>query len=210
MRPNLPNSITLFRVLLVPVLMVFMLVDIPLGDIVALVIFVVAAGSDSLDGYIARKRRQPTVMGAFLDPLADKLLITAALVSLVALDALSAWGAMVVIAREFAVSGLRMLSAVQNIVIPASRWGKAKTASQMLAVAALLIEPRWLDPAWTLGGQKITWYLVMLMLVLTVVSAADYFFHAWGRLSGGVAGAGGVSTEAPEGDRAGLDRAHVT
>lgn len=201
----------MFRVLLVPVLMVFMLVHIPLGDIIALVIFVVAAGSDSLDGYIARKTRQTTVMGAFLDPLADKLLITAALVSLVALDELSAWVAMVVIAREFAVSGLRMVSAVQNIVIPASKWGKAKTASQMLAVAALLIEPRWLDPGWTLGGQKITWYLVMLMLVLTVVSAADYFLHAWRRLSGGVqAASSGAPIEQPGGDRVGLDRARGT
>ena len=137
MRPNLPNSITLFRVALVPVLMVFMLVDIPAGDIVALVVFVVAAASDSLDGYLARRRRQTTVMGAFLDPLADKLLVTAALVSLVALGELSAWVAMVVIAREFAVSGLRMVAAAQNVVIAASRWGKAKTASQMLAIAAL-------------------------------------------------------------------------
>ena len=184
MRPNLPNSITLFRVVLVPVLMVFLLVDIPLGDIIALVIFVVAAASDSLDGYIARRRRQTTVMGAFLDPLADKLLVTAALVSLVSLDELSAWVAMVVIAREFAVSGLRMLSAAQNVVISASKWGKAKTASQMLAVAALIIEPRWLDPQWTLGGQKITWYLVMLMLVLTVVSGVIYFVHARRQLVG--------------------------
>lgn len=188
MCPNLPNSITLFRVALVPLLMVFLLVDIPLGDIVALIIFVVAAASDSLDGYIARRRRQTTVMGAFLDPLADKLLITAALVALVALDALSAWIAMVVIAREFAVSGLRMVSAAQNVVIPASRWGKVKTASQMLAVAALLVEPRWLSPEWTLGGQTITWYLVMIMLVLTIVSAADYFLHARKMLGAGLDG----------------------
>jgi phosphatidylglycerophosphate synthase len=72
-----------------------------------------------------------------------------------------------------------MMSAAQNVVIPASKWGKAKTAAQMLAVAALIVEPRWLDPSWTLGGQKITWYLVMIMLVLTVVSAVDYFYHAW-------------------------------
>ena len=208
MRPNLPNSITLFRIALVPVLMVFMLVDIPAGDIIALVIFVVAAASDSLDGYIARRRRQTTVVGAFLDPLADKLLITAALVSLVSLDELSAWVAMVVIAREFAVSGLRMVSAAQNVVIAASKWGKAKTASQMLAVAALLIEPRWLSEEWTLGGQTITWYLVMIMLVLTVVSAVDYFLHARGKLRGQAAtGAGGGGTdERPSSD----DRAKIT
>jgi len=191
MHPNLPNSITLFRIALVPLLMVFILIDVPAGDIVALIIFLVAAWSDSLDGYIARRRRQTTVVGAFLDPLADKLLITAALVSLVSLDRLSAWVAMVVIAREFAVSGLRMVSAAQNVVISASKLGKAKTASQMLAVAALLVEPRWLDEEWTLGGLTITWYLVMIMLVLTVVSAIDYFLHARGKLSHGTTGDGG-------------------
>jgi CDP-diacylglycerol--glycerol-3-phosphate 3-phosphatidyltransferase len=195
MRPNLPNSISLFRVLMVPILMVFMLVDVPAGDIIALVVFVVAAGSDSLDGYIARRRHQSTVMGTFLDPLADKLLVTAALVSLVSLDRLSAWVAMVVIGRELAVSGLRMVSAVQNVVISASRWGKAKTASQMLAIAVLILEPRWLKPEWTLWGHKITWYLVMLMLVLTVVSGVDYFVHARQKLRGrpvGGAEEGGV------------------
>lgn len=184
MRPNLPNSISLFRVLMVPILMVFMLADVPAGDIFALVIFVLAAGSDSLDGYIARRRRQTTVMGAFLDPLADKLLVTAALVSLVALSDLSAWVAMVVIAREAAISGLRMVAAVQNVVIVASKWGKAKTASQMLAIAALIIEPRWLKPEWTLWGHKVAWYLVMLMLVLTVVSGIDYFVRARQKLRG--------------------------
>ncbi|MFH0915592.1 MAG: CDP-diacylglycerol--glycerol-3-phosphate 3-phosphatidyltransferase [bacterium] len=190
MRPNLPNSISLFRVLMVPILMVFMLVDVPAGDIVALIVFVLAAGSDSLDGYIARRRRQTTVMGAFLDPLADKLLVTAALVSLVSLGELSAWVAMLVIARELAVSGLRMVAAVQNVVIAASSWGKAKTASQMLAIAALITEPRWLKQEWTLGGHKITWYLVMLMLVLTVVSGVDYFVRARQELRGPAASGG--------------------
>ncbi len=187
MRPNLPNSISLFRVLITPVLMVFLLADIPGGDVVALFVFVVAAASDFLDGYLARRNRQTTVMGAFLDPLADKLLVMAALVSLVELGDLSAWVAMVVIARELAVSGLRMVAALQNVVISASRWGKIKTASQMLAIAALIVEPRWLKPDWTLGGQKVTWYLVMLMLVLTVVSGIDYFVHAWQKLTGRLA-----------------------
>ena len=182
--PNLPNSLSLFRVLIVPVLMVFMLVDIPGGDIVALVVFLVAAGSDWLDGYLARRWRQTTVMGAFLDPLADKLLVTAALVSLVALDELSAWVAMVVIARELAVTGLRMVASAKGIVIAASSWGKVKTAGQMLAIAALIVEPRWLKPEWTLWGQRITWYLVMLMLALTVVSGVEYFVRAWRPVSG--------------------------
>jgi CDP-diacylglycerol--glycerol-3-phosphate 3-phosphatidyltransferase len=192
-RPNLPNSISLFRVLMVPLLMVFLLVDMPGGHIIALVIFVIAAASDSLDGYIARRRRQTTVMGAFLDPLADKLLVTAALVSLVGLNRLSVWVAMVVIAREFAVSGLRMVVAIQNVVISASKWGKAKTATQMLAIAALIIEPRSDMHSWTLGGQRITWYLVMLMLILTVLSGVDYFWHARRQLGGQ------AMTKSPEG-----------
>lgn len=178
MRPNLPNAISLFRVLMVPVLMVFLLADIPSGDIVALVVFVAAAASDWLDGYVARRRGQTSVMGAFLDPLADKLLVTGALVSLVELDELSAWVAMVVIARELAVSGLRMAAAAKNVVISASKWGKIKTVSQMAAIAALIIEPRWLKPEWTLWGQKVTWYLVVIMLVLTVVSGLHYFVRA--------------------------------
>jgi CDP-diacylglycerol---glycerol-3-phosphate 3-phosphatidyltransferase len=175
---NVPNSITFFRVVLVPVLMTFLLVDVKYGDVFALVVFVLAAASDSLDGYLARRFRQTTALGAFLDPLADKLLVAAALLSLIELRELSAWVAMVVIAREFAVTGLRMVAAVQGTVIPASKWGKAKTASQMLAIAALIIEPRWIKPEWTMGGQRVTWYLVILMLVLTVVSGVDYFVHA--------------------------------
>jgi CDP-diacylglycerol--glycerol-3-phosphate 3-phosphatidyltransferase len=184
MLPNLPNSLTLFRVAMAPVLMVFMLMDLPHGDIVALVVFLAAAGSDWLDGYLARRWRQTSVMGTFLDPLADKLLVTAALVSLVALDELSAWIAMVVIARELAVTGLRMVAAAKGVVIAASKWGKVKTASQMLAIAALIVEPQWLKPQRTLWGHRVTWYLVILMLVLTVVSGVDYFARGWRAVGG--------------------------
>jgi CDP-diacylglycerol---glycerol-3-phosphate 3-phosphatidyltransferase len=190
-RLNLPNWLSLFRVLMVPVLMVFLLVKMPAGDIIALVVFVVAAASDWLDGYIARRRQQVTVMGTFIDPLADKLLVTAALLSLVALDELSAWIAMVVIARELAVTGLRMVAAAKGVVISASKWGKVKTSSQLLAIAALIVEPRWLKPEWTLWGQKVTWYLVMLMLVLTVISGVDYFVRAWPKLGGPLVQDGG-------------------
>jgi len=183
---------------MVPVLMVFLLADIPAGDIISLVVFVIAAGSDLLDGYLARRFHQTTVLGAFLDPLADKLLVTAALVSLVQLGDLSAWVAMVVIARELAVTGLRMVAAVQNVVISASLWGKAKTLSQMLAIAALIIEPRWLKPEWTLGGYSITWYLVLVMLVLTVLSGIDYFVHARHKLRGTLAGPAPGQDDPPE------------
>lgn len=196
MKWNVPNAISFFRVVLVPVLMAFLLADVNNGDLFALAVFVLAAASDSLDGYLARRFRQTTALGAFLDPLADKLLVAAALLSLIQLGYLSAWVAMVVLAREFAVTGLRMVAAVQGTVIPASKWGKAKTASQMLAIAVLIIEPRWISPHVTWKGPHISWYLVILMLVLTVVSGVDYFVHARGRiqqpppLDGGAAATG--------------------
>lgn len=184
MLPNLPNTLSIFRILMVPLLMVFMLTDSLASDIVALVVFLAAAASDWLDGFLARRWHQITVIGAFLDPLADKLLVTAALVSLVELDELSAWIAMVVIARELAVTGLRMVAAAKGVVISASMWGKVKTLGQMVAITCLIIEPRWMKPEWTLWGQKITWWLVMLMLVLTVVSGVDYFVRAWRPVGG--------------------------
>lgn len=187
MRPNLPNSITIFRILLIPVFMVFLLGELPFGDdparsdelsaLISAGIFVLAAASDSLDGYFARRRRQVTVLGAFLDPLADKLLVSAALLALIELHRLSAWVAMVIIAREFAVSGLRMVAAAESVIIPASRWGKAKTAAQMAAILAIILEP-----SYTIAGRTISWYLIVLAVVLTVWSGADYFLKARERL----------------------------
>ncbi len=187
MRLNLPNSITIFRILLIPVFMAFLLGALPFGgdradakDLSALVaagIFILAAASDSLDGYFARRRRQITVLGAFLDPLADKLLVSAALLALIELGKLSAWIAMVIIAREFAVSGLRMVAAAENVIIPASKWGKAKTASQMAAILAIILEP-----SYTIAGRSISWYLVALAVGLTIWSGADYFLKARERL----------------------------
>ncbi len=187
MRLNLPNSITIFRILLIPVFMAFLLGALPFGgdragaeDLSALVsagIFILAAASDSLDGYFARRRRQITVLGAFLDPLADKLLVSAALLALIELGKLPAWIAMVIIAREFAVSGLRMVAAAESVIIPASKWGKAKTVSQMAAILAIILEP-----SYTIGGRSISWYLVGLAVGLTIWSGADYFLKARERL----------------------------
>lgn len=178
MRPNLPNTISLFRVAMVPVFMVFLLADIPGGYAVALGVFVVAAASDWLDGYIARLRGETSAVGALLDPLADKLLVTAALVSLVELGELSAWAAMVVIARELAVTGLRMVAAARNVVISASGWGKIKTACQMAVIVTLIVE-QWLGAQWMLLGHEVSLYLVIVMLVITVVSGVVYFVRAF-------------------------------
>src|SRR5680860_597098 len=159
---NLPNSITAFRILLIPVFMTFLLGTLPGGDVLAVVTFTIAAATDSLDGYFARRRSQTTVLGTFLDPLADKLLISAALVALVDLGNVSAWVAMVIIAREFAVSGLRMVAAAENVIIPASKWGKAKTASQMVAIVAVILDP-----------GRLTTSLLWIAVVLTVVSGVE-------------------------------------
>lgn len=176
--PNLPNSLTIFRILLVPVLMNFLLAAVPSGDVLAVMTFVVAAATDSLDGHFARRRKQVTVLGTILDPLADKLLVSSALIALVELGKLSAWVAMLIIAREFAVSGLRMVAAAQHAVIKASRWGKVKTASQMVAIVAVIMEP-----AGNVWAHRVSWILLAIALLLTVWSGIDYFMKARPQLS---------------------------
>ena len=136
---NLPNVLTLLRILAVPVIVVALLGETPNGDALAAGVFALAALTDGLDGYIARRRRDVTTFGKLMDPLADKVLIIAALVSLVSLSRLAAWVAMVIIARELAVTGLRAVAAEQGVVIAASWLGKLKTALQISAVFALII-----------------------------------------------------------------------
>ena len=138
---NAANVLTLVRVALIPVLVAVLLSALPEADLLAAIVFVIASATDALDGWIARRRSKVTTFGKLMDPLADKLLITAALVSLVALYRLDAWVAMVIIAREFAVTGLRMLAIEQGQVISASVWGKLKTTTQVAMVLALI----WVD-----------------------------------------------------------------
>ena len=171
---NLPNVLTLVRILLVPVLVVALLVETPNGSILAAVVFALAAGTDGLDGYVARTRDSVTTFGKVMDPIADKLLIAAALISLVSLDRVAAWVAMVIIAREFAVSGLRIAAAQSGVVIPASSLGKVKTIVQVAAVMALIASD---DPhaAWTQA-------LVYAAVAVTVVSGVDYFLNVRRRI----------------------------
>jgi CDP-diacylglycerol--glycerol-3-phosphate 3-phosphatidyltransferase len=164
---NLPNTLTLLRILLVPVVVVALLDETPNGDTIAAGVFALAALTDGLDGWIARSRGSITTFGKLMDPLADKLLVTAALVSLVSLGRLEAWIAMVIIAREFAVTGLRSVAAEQGVVIQASWLGKLKTVLQIAAIIALIAvvpTPLWVD------------LLVYLALAVTVISGVDYFF----------------------------------
>jgi CDP-diacylglycerol--glycerol-3-phosphate 3-phosphatidyltransferase len=159
--------LTLLRILAVPVIVVALLGETPNGDALAAGVFALAALTDGLDGYIARRRDDVTTFGKLVDPLADKLLIVAALVSLVSLGRLAAWVAMVIIARELAVTGLRAVAVEQGVVISASWLGKLKTMLQVASVFALIIwnpSPTWVD------------VLVYLAVGVTVISGADYFF----------------------------------
>src|SRR6476659_8809340 len=164
---NVPNVLTVIRILLVPVIVVALLTETRDADALAAVVFAAAAFTDGLDGYIARSRGSVTTFGKLMDPLADKLLIIAPLVSLVSLGRIEAWVAMVIIAREFAVTALRMLAVEQGVVIPASTLGKVKTITQVAAIFAVIAvssTPLWVD------------LLVYLAVLTTVASGADYFF----------------------------------
>jgi CDP-diacylglycerol--glycerol-3-phosphate 3-phosphatidyltransferase len=164
---NLPNVLTVLRILLVPVLVAALLQEAGGGDALAATVFALASFTDALDGWIARRRKSVSTFGKLMDPLADKLLITAALVSLVSLNRVSAWVAMVIIAREFAVTGLRQLAMEHGQVLPASIWGKLKTVFQVAMVLVLITvdgSPLWVD------------VLVWVTTVITVISGADYFF----------------------------------
>ncbi len=172
---NLANTITGFRILLIPVFLVFLLQFelVPYSVDIAVAIFILAAITDTLDGYFARSRNAVTVLGQVLDPVADKLLISAALIALVSLGRIPAWIAMLIIAREFSVSGLRLVAATSRIVIPASPLGKIKTLSQVVAVAALLL------PGFGFVlGRPLSWYLIYPAALLTVISGIDYFARA--------------------------------
>ena len=174
-----PNWLTLLRVALVPVYVVLLLGGVPAGDVAAAVVFAVAALTDRLDGQMARSSNTTTTFGAFLDPLADKLLVSCALIALVSLDRLAAWVAMVVIGREFAVTGLRLLLA-SEVVISASWLGKWKTTLQMAAILVLTADSSF---------ELLNGVLVYSAVVLTVWSGVDYFVRARHQLAAGLAGA---------------------
>ena len=166
---NVPNVLTVVRILLVPVLVVVLLQATPHGSWVAAAVFAVAALTDTLDGYLARSRRSVTTFGKVMDPIADKLLIAAALISLVSVGRVAPWAAMVIIAREFAVSGLRIAAGAQGVVIPASPLGKVKTISQVVAVLAL-IAARDAGAWWAQA-------LLYVAVAMTIASGADYFLN---------------------------------
>ena len=169
---NLANKLTLGRIFLVPIFMFFLLVKIPYGEYIAAGIFILAALTDSLDGYIARSRNQITKFGKFMDPLADKLLVSAALISLVEMDKLSAWVVVVIIAREFAITGLRVLAASEGITIAANWWGKIKTITQIVAIVSLLLN----NYPFSLINFTFDRISVALAVIFTIISGIDYVY----------------------------------
>ena len=165
---NVPNTLTVLRVIMIPFFVLFMLGDITSVDkYIALGIFIAASLTDTLDGYLARKNNQVTNFGKFMDPLADKLLVCAAMICLMDLDRLPSWIGIIIISREFIISGFRLIAADNGIVIAASWWGKAKTISQMIMIILLVAD---------FGGvfDMIGQVMIYLALVLTVVSLVDY------------------------------------
>lgn len=189
---NLPNKITLSRIFLVPIFMLFIM---PLpdwllqsailnpqitavnnfllnyGSYIAAAIFIIAASTDGVDGYIARKRKQVTRFGKFLDPIADKLLVIAALIALVQKNEITGWAALIIIARELIVTGLRLVAAGEGIVIAASKWGKIKTFTQIIAIVAILLNN---FPISLFTSFPFDNYAMFVAVIITIYSGYDY------------------------------------
>lgn len=188
---NLPTWITIVRIFMTPVLVVVLMTRVtafePIGlswQMIGAAVFLVASFTDYLDGWLARRRDQVTTLGILLDPIADKLLTSAAFISLVQIGGAPAWMVWIIVGREFAIDGLRMIASSQGITIGASAWGKYKTASQVVAIVLLILGYEYLGK-WNVAGDVAIWVVV----VLAIFSAADYFLKFSRRL--GVVGAEG-------------------
>lgn len=176
---NVPNTLTITRIFLVPLLLVVLLTGtFPNREVWGLVVFLAAALTDYFDGYLARKRLEVTTLGKLLDPIADKLLISAAFIALVELGRVPAWMVVIVVGREFAVTGLRSIAAAEGFTISASRLGKYKMVSQVACVTCLigagLYPTSFLNPA-AVG-------LLWLVVILAIASMIQYFYRFWSRI----------------------------
>ncbi len=178
---NVPNLLSLSRILSVPVFIILMLEPSPLRALIAGIVFSLASATDWLDGYLARKWGQVTKMGKLLDPIADKILIMSALVVLVKIqpDIVQAWMAIVLIGREFAVTGLRSIASGEGVIIPAENWGKYKVGAQITAVLSLILD-YYQNSEWF---EKLGEFALWAAMILSVYSAVQYFRSFWKKLN---------------------------
>jgi nicotinamide-nucleotide amidase len=205
---NPANTVTLVRMILIPVFLLVLLADWPrwfqaptlfyqLRPWIAAAVFGVLAATDGVDGYLARSRNEVTTFGKFLDPLADKLLVTAALLALIEMNVLPAWIAFIIIAREFIVSGLRMVASAEGSVIAASRYGKLKTVLQIAAILLFIVKDSiviaGLGAEVVVWTQIVAWTVMGAAVVMTIVSMVDYFVHAKDVLIGPWTGSPGLA-----------------
>lgn len=171
---NLPNKITMLRIILIPFFVVTMLVErIPYHNYIAVAIFIIASLTDTLDGYIARKYNLISNFGKFMDPLADKLLVCSALICFVELGSMPAWIVIIIISREFIISGFRLVASDAGVVIAAGWWGKCKTVAQMLMSVLLIVD--FDNPVMNIIEQ----IMIYIALALTVISLVDYLIKNW-------------------------------
>ena len=173
---NLPITLTLLRIFFVPLLVVLLFTKGRNMDLWAVGVFLVAAITDLLDGYLARKRAQVTTLGILLDPIADKLLISAAFISLVELKLVPAWMVVIIIGREFAVTGLRAVASAEGFVLQASELGKTKMVSQVVAITVIVLQRR--HPLIQPLGEALLW----LVVIFALASAGQYFWSFWKKL----------------------------
>jgi nicotinamide-nucleotide amidase len=209
---NAANTVTLTRMILIPVFLLVLLADWPrwvqapaiayaLRPWIAAAVFGVLAATDGVDGYLARSRNEVTTFGKFLDPLADKLLVTAALLALIEMHVLPAWIALIIISREFIVSGLRMVASAEGTVIAASWYGKIKTVLQIAAILLFIVKDSVIFRAYPadvqLWIQLCSWAVMGAAVVMTIMSMIDYFIHAKDVLIGPWTDSGVTSATTP-------------
>jgi CDP-diacylglycerol--glycerol-3-phosphate 3-phosphatidyltransferase len=175
---NLPISLTLLRIFFVPIVVVLLLTKGGNMDLWAVAVFLLAAVTDLLDGYLARKRSQITTLGILLDPIADKLLTSAAFISLVELHLVPAWMVVIIVGREFAVSGLRSIASAEGYVMEASELGKTKMVLQVVAITVIIMASPRRVPVLHPLGEVLLWMVVLF----AVASAVQYFWNFWKRL----------------------------
>jgi CDP-diacylglycerol--glycerol-3-phosphate 3-phosphatidyltransferase len=176
---NLPNLVTMGRVTFIPFVLIFIDNFSPLRSFIASLLYLGAAVGDALDGYLARSRGQVSMLGKFLDPLADKLIVTAVLVYLVALSRVPAWVVVVIVGRDLTINGLRSIASAQGLVISASAGGKIKTALQLVAIMMLLIYFRYpvLGSGIAVDYHRVGLIVLYVSMAVSLVSAAQYFRH---------------------------------